>query len=103
MRLFRSLNAREHTTFIKHLRAEHPEEQFIAGKGGGVQFRWVRRFRNNHWFDACYYAAAAGHLCGVRFDPDERPAARPTGTAAVSFLGTEIKTPDGRPFMITER
>lgn len=100
MRLYQALNSREHQTFIKHLRAEHPEERFVPGRGGGVQIRWVRRYRNNHWFDALYYAAAAAHLCGVRIEPDDK---RPGKQQRPAFVRTGVKTRDGRPFMITER
>jgi hypothetical protein len=34
--------------------------------------RWERIRRQNHWFDALYNAAAAGHVCGVRLLQEKR-------------------------------
>jgi hypothetical protein len=53
----------EHLSLAKHLTAERKTEEFIAGKG--VVTRWERIRRQNHWFDALYNAAVAGHAAGV--------------------------------------
>jgi hypothetical protein len=65
----------QHLALAKHLTAETKAEEFIAGKG--VVTRWERIRRQNHWFDALYNAAAAGHFCGVRLIGQEKlPAPR---------------------------
>ena len=54
----------DHLSFAKHLTAEKQIEEFVTGKG--TVTKWERVHKNNHWFDAIYNAAAAGHFCGVR-------------------------------------
>jgi phage terminase large subunit GpA-like protein len=68
-----------HLSIAKHLTAEAKTEEFVAGKGVIVKWECIRR--SNHFFDALYYAAAAGWYCGVRLE-DEPPARlkRPTRT-----------------------
>jgi len=60
----------DHLSLAKHLTAESKTEEFIVGKG--VVTKWERKHRNNHWFDATYYACVAGHYSGVRL-VDEQP------------------------------
>jgi hypothetical protein len=51
----------------------------VAGKGVIVNWECIRR--SNHFFDALYYAAAAGWYCGVRLeDEPEARGKRPTRT-----------------------
>jgi hypothetical protein len=52
----------------KHLTAEKRVEEFVPGKG--LLSKWKRVHRNNHWFDALYNAAAAGHFCGFQLLPE---------------------------------
>ncbi|PCJ18315.1 MAG: hypothetical protein COA96_16990 [SAR86 cluster bacterium] len=67
--LFSVIAPAEHTKFAKHLLAEQPQNEFKPGVG--VVTTWIRKQRQNHWFDTLYMNYAAGHLVGVRIvDPD---------------------------------
>jgi hypothetical protein len=94
--LFKVASPREHTKIAKHWVAEREETEFIPGKG--PQTKWVRKSRNNHWFDTGYVGSAAAHFCGVRLLPT--PARDP---GALSDHHPLITTPDGRPYFIQER
>lgn len=65
----------EHLFLFKHLLAEKEIQEWVDGKG------WVRKWipvsKNNHYLDACYIAAAAGHYAGTRLieRPDDGAAA----------------------------
>jgi hypothetical protein len=51
----------------------------VPGKGVIVKWECIRR--NNHFFDALYYAAAASWYCGVRLaDEPQARLKRPTRT-----------------------
>jgi phage terminase large subunit GpA-like protein len=95
MTLYHAL-PREHMSLAKHLTAEKAVEEFIQGRG--MVRRWERIRRNNHWFDAAYAATCAAHFCGVRLIAV--PKAPPPAPAAES---SSLTTPDGRPFLITDR
>jgi len=86
----------EHLAFTQHMVAERQVEEFVAGKGAVVRWEAVRR--NNHWFDALYLAAAAGHFAGTRLIEDQR--AEPIRRRSQR---QPITTPDGQPFLATER
>lgn len=95
--------ANEHLKLSKHLTAERKVEEWIAGKGTVI--RWERIRRANHWLDNLYNCCAAAYLCGVRLI-EEGQAARPQPADAdrVDPNSTgPITTPDGRPYLITER
>jgi hypothetical protein len=94
--LYRVASPREHTKIAKHWCAEREETAFIPGKG--PQTKWVRRSRNNHWFDTGYVGSAAGHFCGVRLLPPSKPA-----PATPPPASEPLTTPDGRPYFIRER
>jgi len=96
MRFFASTNPNEHVTISKHMTAERVVEEFKPGKG--LLRRWVTESRANHYFDAGYLACAAGHLCGSRIvgEADAPPA--PAAEAR-----KPLRTPDGRPYLITSR
>jgi len=91
----------EHTKFAKHITAEKPVEDFMPGRGTVIV--WVRTSRVNHYLDAIYIASAAGHFCGWRIAaPEER--AGPSAARKPARAGAPgLTTPDGRPFLITER
>ena len=103
--LYRVAKAGEHLGFARHLTAEHTETSFEPGRG--MVTRWIRT-SINHWLDATYLACAAAYICGVRVvapgprqvDPvPPAPPVPPRGVAAPRrFL-----TPDGRPYLVTER
>lgn len=61
---------REHIEFAEHLTSEKQVEEFDPAKG--LQVRWVKVGRANHWLDSAYIACAAGHFCGVRLTGDVR-------------------------------
>jgi hypothetical protein len=66
-------------------------EEFEPGKGVVVKWNCLRK--QNHFFDALYYASAAGWYCGVRL-PDEKPPVKTQRITLGSFVqGTR---PDGR-------
>lgn len=87
----------EHTSFTRHITAERRVEEFVAGKG--VVARWQRLRRSNHWLDCLVGAAAAAHFCGARLIEDVQTR-KPTPQRSAQPL---LTTPDGRPFLITER
>jgi len=103
IRFFFSTDRNEHRSLAKHFTAERQVEEFIPGRG--TVTRWVRESRKNHWFDAGYNACAAAHLVGVRVVKTDRPtaAARQTSTATKPRPRRGLTTPDGRPFLVTER
>jgi hypothetical protein len=74
MRLYK-VPPQEHMSLAKHLTAERKTEEFVAGKG--VVTRWERIRRQNHWFDALYNAAVAGHAAGVRLIREQKVYAPP--------------------------
>lgn len=86
----------EHTTIAKHLTSEKQVEEFVPGKG--MVTRWERLHRSNHYFDAAYNACVAGHLAGVRLAAVREPAPAPALPRRDA-----LTTPDGRPYLITER
>ncbi|MCP4571487.1 MAG: hypothetical protein GY838_03980 [bacterium] len=88
---------REHIKFAKHLTAETQIEEFVAGKG--MVRKWKQKRSANHWLDSTVYAAASGHFAGVRVGEEEKPkAAQPKRPSKKKFT-----TPDGRPYLVTER
>lgn len=88
--------ASEHAQFARHLAAEHQVEDFQPGKP--PRLVWVRQYKQNHWFDALYYALVGGHLHGCSV---VRAIQRPTDDEMVEQ--PVLTMPDGRPFMPTER
>jgi hypothetical protein len=86
-----------HMSMTKHLAAEVKSEEFVPGKG--VVGKWNCLRRQNHFFDALYYASAAGWYCGVRL-PDEKPPVKPQYIPLGSFGQTR---PDGRPWIDRDR
>ncbi|MDD5658066.1 MAG: phage terminase large subunit family protein, partial [Elusimicrobia bacterium] len=95
MLLFRAM-PRDHMSLAKHLTAEKETQEFLPGKG--IIRRWQVIRRANHWLDACYLAAAAGHAAGVRL-PQLDYAPPPAPDAPRS----PVTAPDGRPYFIMER
>ena len=88
--------ATEHITLSKHLTAERAQVEFIPGRGQVT--RWIQERRANHYLDCGYNAMAAGYQCGVRVTrPDIEPTPQPQQPSR------RITTPDGRPFLATQR
>ena len=86
----------QHDFLSKHLTAEKPVREFVPDKGW--VHKWVKTYRHNHWLDCTYIACAAGHFCGVRLEREAE--ARPVPVARQS---RGMTTPDGRPYLVTER
>lgn len=90
--------AETHLRFARHLTAEKETEEFVIGKG--VVMRWEHTGgRENHYFDSTMLACAAGNFCKVKLI-DRKPATASVKPAAPAPV---LTTPDGRPFLITER
>lgn len=85
----------EHRSLVAHVTAENKYEEFVPGKG--IVTRWHRVHRNNHWLDALVYASAASHFCGIRLRPET-----PT-PAPVRRNPYRLRTPDGQPYLISQR
>lgn len=88
---------RDHLSFSKHLTAERQIQEYKPGQGDFVV--WERMRRTNHWLDSTYLACAAGALEGVRLEPQQIKRTTPQSASDAR----RIKTPDGRPFVATER
>lgn len=89
---------KRHTSFSHHIVAEGKRTLFVEGKGNVTT--WETFSKNNHWLDALALACAAAGCLGIRLLPrvtevpktSTKPPDRPKFT-----------TPDGKPFLITER
>ena len=92
--LFNSSDRNEHISYAKQLTAEHPDPEFVPGRG--MVFRWKHLSRSNHFLDATYLACASGHLAGVRLI--QCPAA-PRSAPRTPPPGQGLTMPDGRPWM----
>ena len=95
--LFQATSA-QHTGVVKHLTSERRIEEFHPSRG--VVVTWERVHRANHWFDAAYIAAAAASFCGTSSEPAGTDA--PGRPQRIEREGA-LMTPDGRPFLVTER
>lgn len=95
-------NARGHDRDLReiarHLTSEHREQRFVHGKG--LEIKWVPTSGNNHWLDSAQIACMLAHYCGERL-LKKVPAAAPPASQAQET--NRMETPDGRPFLITER
>ena len=99
----------DHFALAKHFTAERQIEEFIPGKGRRVRWEVIRRA--NHYFDCAYMACAAAHYCGVRIltpeaiqERRQREAIMMAGAiAAAEQQEPGFTTPDGRPYLVTER
>ena len=83
---------RRHHSFAHHICAEEWREEFVKGKG--IQAKWVKVNRNNHWLDCCYGLAAAANMVGVRLFDNAAP--RGVRRAIVSAGSPR---PDGRAWL----
>jgi hypothetical protein len=90
----------EHLTFTKHLSAETREPRIVPDKGMVFVWRSVGSAAN-HFLDAAVYACAAGHFAAAR-KVRQAEWARYEREDAESPRG-RLTTPDGRPFLVTDR
>ena len=65
----------DHTSFGKHLIAEHEVEEFVKGKGVVTRFESVSRV--NHWLDSTAMACVGGHIAGQRLVTTTPPPSPP--------------------------
>jgi len=82
-----------HMSIAKHLTAEVKSEELVPGNG--VVVKWTCPRRQNHFFDALYYAAVAGWYCGIRL-PDEKQPPVTKQTVPLDELARRAMRPDGR-------
>ena len=95
---------RDHLLAARHLTAERKREEFKAGMGGGLRYRWEKVRGDNHLLDCAYMAAACAHWLGVRLTASAgsgNAETRKAGEALTVRAG--LTMPDGRAFMPTER
>jgi phage terminase large subunit GpA-like protein len=89
---------KQHLELAKHLTAEKQTIEFVPDKGEVI--RWVVVRRANHWLDCGVGASVVGHFGGARVLPADRIQKPDSGSHQVA---PAVVTPDGRPFLITER
>lgn len=90
-------NDKQLRELARHLTSEHREQAFVQGKG--MVIKWVCHSSANHWLDAAALTCVAASYCGLKLPSREI-------TAAVQQRAEQepaITTPDGRPFLVTER
>jgi len=93
--LFRVDRTTEHDWFTKQITSEEMEEGMVPGKG--LVRTWKRKGSTaNHWLDALVYARAAANFAAVILERRKQNL-----RAAPDRAG--MTTPDGRPFLATER
>ena len=97
--LWSSGSVMTHKSFSHHICAEMWEEKFIEGKG--VVGKWEPKSRANHWLDATAMALAASGVAGFRVLP--QTARRSSSPSTVRTTPGRMTTPDGRPWLVTER
>lgn len=79
-------DARRHLQYAKHLTAERKVEEFVPGKG--LQTRWEKIRKDNHWLDTESMANLAGECAGVKVVKiqDQPPAPKPREEPAAGFV-----------------
>lgn len=103
MTLFAAASPGEHLTLARHVLAEKAVEEFVAGKG--LVRRWVAMSRQNHFLDALALSCLGASLLKVIMPASAilRPAAPVAATTKATERQWGARTPDGRPFLITQR
>lgn len=91
---------RRHLSFSQHIVAEERRDVFVHGKGNVRQ--WVVVNRNNHYLDATALACAAAGCLGVRVVP-RVTLQTAAGPAKQIPRRPAMQTPNGQPFLATER
>jgi phage terminase large subunit GpA-like protein len=91
--LFHVDKSREHLAFVKHQTAERQVSEYIPGKGNKTRWEMIAQHRPNHWLDSTAMAFAARQ---IELD-------YPTHTPVNKSEPKTLTTPDGRPFLITQR
>jgi phage terminase large subunit GpA-like protein len=88
-----------HLTVARHWTAEKQQTEFVPGRGEVT--KWIRLRQTNHYLDCGVIASLIGHFLGVRIVREPRP---PRSEARSHESDPPaVHTPDGRPFLITER
>jgi hypothetical protein len=88
-----------HKAYSHHVCAEMWEERFIEGKG--LIGKWQPKSKRNHWLDATALALCAAGVHGFRVLPRTLP--QPQSQKQSNQPSNRLLTPDGRPFVATER
>lgn len=94
--LFASASFREHDEFARQITAEKQREKFIENRG--TIYVWERHDRQNHYLDASYVAMTAGE-----FVWSFRQAQKTKTMQRQAETRKAFQTPDGRPYLVTER
>ena len=94
--LFVPSEPREHTSFAKQQVAEIWTEEFQPGKKKTKGFKPVHV--NNHWLDAMKLCCVGANMRGIRL---QRVEPKPVPKAPPKSQG--MQTPDGRPFLVSQR
>lgn len=90
---------RTHGEFSHQIVAESPVTEYSAARGREVT-KWVKKInRPEHALDCCAGCGMGAHFAGVRWVAEQRT----TQTAAPTTERKRFLTPDGRPFLVTER
>jgi len=97
--LWKPAQSNDHHSFSRHIVSEIWTTEFIEGVKGQKSY-WRKNNKNNHWLDCMYMCCAAAEMCDVRLMTHEQ--AR-TPVAQQQNNHERFTTPDGRPFLITER
>lgn len=95
LKLFGSMNPREHAEYVKHIDSEVRDRHFEPGKG--MVEKWEPKNYQNHWLDSTAYACAAGHFVGFRTSPSKKKQ-QPKRSAVNVISGR-----GGRSFNVTQR
>jgi len=92
-----------HKSFSHHICAEIWEEKFVEGKG--LIGKWQPKSKRNHWLDATAMALAAAGVHGYRVLPRTLalPPAAQQNQSKQNQQSSRATTPDGRPYMVTDR
>ena len=90
---------RRHLSFSQHIVSEERRDVFVPHKG--IQRKWVVVNRNNHYLDSTALACAAAGCLGVRVVPRVALPENPKLKAIPKRPA--IVTPNGQPFLATER
>lgn len=94
-------NPRRHVSFSQHIVSWEWQEKFIAGKG--LERKYVQVNINDHYLEALAIACCAAGCLGVRLIPRQMDENVPPPEKRPVKPKQRLTTPDGRPFLATER
>ncbi len=91
-----SRDERGHSQYARHICAEEEVEEYVKNV---LKRYWKVRSRTGHWLDASVRATVAAVVCQVRLLGMPAPIPEQTQEEPQP----RFETPDGRPFLVTER